>query len=627
MAVENITIKLIAEPSAVTAGHVVKLRAETSLPAVELVEQCFAIDFEVLKLPKRAQPEKINFAEGLWRTTADTAQEVYHLVAKLLEPGPGRKEIARDQKDVTVIAAATIDLQTDPAAPVVVREGAQVKLTAQVKAVEGAVFEDEHLKALQLDVRFDTANVGQLIRDPKDRTKARWDTSNVRPGFYPAKARLVDRSGMTVADANGKPLRATEETTVEQRPLAHQDTIPVSLKRTAVSPTRDQALWVAIRNRTRAIGFSGSGYKDFIDRVLCRRASLPGAKADKVLARQLEELRSDIYGMAAYDLLKTATEVFLLLNCGVKIEGEDLATAEDLFNAGEESNRLGETVSLDEISGKLRTYLGEGRLPYINRVLRDAFSDEAIIDQVHCEGVLSSRIESPCLLELIWSYWHEEGMLVQTLNVISLRFQNKSSATGGRDPLAHMEIDPLRPLNNLLWGYIQDQQNRLTVARRAYEYDHHYGLALYGKAVPKLHAADSRSKFLEAFHNLLHLCTIFFQQDDDTTVISDGFPVLNALKEVHLLLAQGAHNQFGDLPWTARVEMLIQQWLLARPEMRDFLQSRPMVPYKEPWMGEVDTMKKMQGWTDVSVTGWPVHFQCRAYGGLLGAQQRVGGNP
>ena len=27
-----------------------------------------------------------------------------------------------------------------------------------------------------------------------------------------------------------------------------------------------------------------------------------------------------------------------------------------------------------------------------------------------------------------------------------------------------------------------------------------------------------------------------------------------------------------------------------------------MVPYKEPWMGEVDTMKKLQGWTDVTVT-------------------------
>ena len=94
-------------------------------------------------------------------------------------------------------------------------------------------------------------------------------------------------------------------------------------------------------------------------------------------------------------------------------------------------------------------------------------------------------------------------MLVQTMNAISRRFQNVR-APGDRDPLAHLEIDPLRPLNNLLWGYIQDEQNRLTVKRRAYEYDHHYGLTLYGKAVPTLRPADSRSKFLEAFHNLLH---------------------------------------------------------------------------------------------------------------------------
>lgn len=600
MTAENITIKLIAEPSAVTAGNAVKLKAEPSVPAAELAEQCFTIDFEVLKLPKRVHPEKITFTEALWRTTADVSQDVYQIVVRLMSPS--RKEIARDQKDVAVIGSATIDIQTDPPPPGVIREGAQVKITAQVKVVQGAVLDDEELKSLKLDIKFDTGNAGRLTRDPKDRTKVWWDTSEMRPGVYLAKARLVDLSGAVVADAAGRPLRATEEIMVEQRPLAHQDTIPVSLKRTAVLPTRDQALWVAIRNRTKAISFSGSGYKDFIDRVLCRRAPLPGERVDRVLSRQLEELRSDIYGMAAYDLLKTATEVFLLLNCGVKIEGQDLATGEDLFKAGEEASRLGGRISLDEVNERLRAYLGEGRLPYINRVLRDAFSDQNIIDRAHCEGVLSSRIESPCLLELIWSYWHEEGMLVQTLNVISLRFQNRSSGTGGRDPIAHMEIDPLRPLNNLLWGYIQDEQNRLTVARRAYEYDHHYGLAIYGKAVPKLHAADSRSKFLEAFHNLLHLCTIFFQQDDDTTVISDGFPVLNALKEVHLLLAQGAHNQFGDLPWTARVEMLIQQWLLARPEMRDFLQSRPMVPYKEPWMGEVDTMKKLQGWSDVTVT-------------------------
>ena len=54
-------------------------------------------------------------------------------------------------------------------------------------------------------------------------------------------------------------------------------------------------------------------------------------------------------------------------------------------------------------------------------------------------------------------------------------------------------------------------------------------------------------------------------------MIADAFPVLNALREVHLLLAEGANNQYRDLPWTARGEMLMQQWLLARPEFREFL--------------------------------------------------------
>jgi len=195
-------------------------------------------------------------------------------------------------------------------------------------------------------------------------------------------------------------------------------------------------------------------------------------------------------------------------------------------------------------------------------------------------------------------------MLAQTLGAISRRFQNVRGP-GDRDPLAHLEIDPLRPLNNILWGYIQDEQSRLSVRRRAYEYDHHYGLTLYGKAAPRLRSADSRSKFLEAFHNLLNITSVFFKEDNDTTVIADGFPLLNALKEVHLTLAQGAHNQFGDLPWTARAEMLMQEWILARPEMRDFLQSRAMVPYKEAWMPQVDTMKTLQGWSDVTVT----HFR------------------
>jgi hypothetical protein len=71
------------------------------------------------------------------------------------------------------------------------------------------------------------------------------------------------------------------------------------------------------------------------------------------------------------------------------------------------------------------------------------------------------------------------------------------------------------------------------------------------------------------------------------------------------VLAQGAHNQFGDLPATARQEMLIEQWMLARPEVREFLGGRVMVPYPEAWMDRVDTVKTLKSWTDVSV----VHFR------------------
>jgi hypothetical protein len=166
---------------------------------------------------------------------------------------------------------------------------------------------------------------------------------------------------------------------------------------------------------------------------------------------------------------------------------------------------------------------------------------------------------------------------------------------------------------------VQDELHRLTVRRRAFEYEHEYGLRLIGKAVPSTPAVDARSKFIESFHNLLFLAHVFYKEDDDTTVIADPFPLLNALRETHLLLAEGAHNQFGDLPSTARAEMLVMQWLLARPEMRDFLGGRYMVPYEEDWMDRVDTMKTIQGWTDVSIT----HFRDLAVYGeqiLLGVR-------
>jgi hypothetical protein len=396
----------------------------------------------------------------------------------------------------------------------------------------------------------------------------------------------------------------------------------VALSKSAVRVDDDAALWSAIRNRTEAI--RGDRYEEFIIRVLCNPDSedepvcLPKGNDDgydygkpTTITGAIKAKRAELigaasgYGVDAYNLLKYATQAFLLLETGIVIRSprNPDGTLGDLFPA---DPRLGETSGdlKDRLNEYLATTLGPGAgLPYLRRIVK-ALAVTTAVGSPFCEGALTFRFSCPSMLELIWSYWHEEGMLVQTMNAICMRFQNRRGPFE-RDPLANLEIDPLRPLNNLLWGYIQDEYNRLTVPRRAYEYDHHYGLKIVGKAVPELRSADSRSKFIEAFHNLLYRTAGFYREDADTTVIADGFSLLSSLREVHLLLAEGAHNQFGDLPWTSRAEMLMMQFMLGRPEMREFLRGRAMVPYSERWMGQVDTMKKLQGWTDTSIT----HFR------------------
>jgi hypothetical protein len=202
---------------------------------------------------------------------------------------------------------------------------------------------------------------------------------------------------------------------------------------------------------------------------------------------------------------------------------------------------------------------------------------------------------APQLVELIWSFWLEEGGLTETMRAISLRFQNVRRAR--RDPLAHLKIDVLRPLGHLLWQYIQDEPQRLTARRRAYEYEHEYGLRLSGAAPLQPPPVETRSRFPEAFADLVRRAVEFYAIADDAS--ADASPLLQAIRTVHLILAEGAHNQFGDLPATARQEMLMEQWLLARPEFDDYLPSSTVFP--EPWMGRVDAMRRLQGWGDTSI--------------------------
>ncbi|MCO6427965.1 hypothetical protein [Nitrosomonas communis] len=410
----------------------------------------------------------------------------------------------------------------------------------------------------------------------------------------------------------------------------------VSLTRTETSFTEDTAFWTGIRNSTDALSFNN--YLRFMDWIFCggeppnsENSPEYSFEDGRFPKKQIEYVRLQKQRFLSftdsdtYRVVKAATEAFVMVNCGVQQEPLPFDLNSNRPNRDDAYlDRRDLPIPDVGLSNAFGQYLvpvnGDKTLPYL-AVIRRKLPDIPIkttvfenatprnfgVEQAeildNCFGILQDKLANPCLLELIWSYWHEEGMLVQTMNALSRRFQNIRSSA--KDPLANLEMDPLRPLNNLLWSYIQDEQHRLTINRRNYEYDHHYGLRLEGKAVQDFRPVDTRSKFLEAFHHLLRLCTVFYKQDDDTTVKADAFPVLNALKEVHLILSQGAHNQFGDLPSTSRIEMLMQQWLLARPEFRELLPTRIMVAYPEPWMDRVDAMKKLQGWTDTSV----LHFR------------------
>jgi hypothetical protein len=427
-----------------------------------------------------------------------------------------------------------------------------------------------------------------------------------------ARAALVTAGPSGTAAATTAPAQIQFTMTIDvtaKQPIPVTGGLEVSMTRTETEPTADLPLWIAIRNGTDALSFNN--YLRFIDLLFCTapgNGGPPGFTATRDAYHQLRQRRFlPFTDTDSYRVLKAATEAFVMVNCAVL--SSPFAFNQDLDNAYLDRRDLPLIANLPAALQKYyETIGGKLVLPYLALIVRK-LPDIPIVsmrrdDADLCVGFVQEKLASPCLIELIWSYWHEEGMLAQTLNAVTRRFQNIHSPMRP-DPLANLEIDPLRPLNNLIWGYTQDEQHRLSVNRRNREYIHEYGLALQGKAVQRFRPADTRSQFLEAFHHLLRLCTVFFQQDDDTTVKADAFPVLNVLKEVHLVMSEGAHNQFGDLPSTARIEMLMQQWLLARPEFREFLPTRLMVAYPEPWMDRVDAMKKLQGWTDTSV----VHFR------------------
>jgi len=263
--------------------------------------------------------------------------------------------------------------------------------------------------------------------------------------------------------------------------------IAVTLRRATVPATSDLALWVVIRKSTEAINFKN--YTAFIESALCSidEKKSPRQKAWKsteLLADRMQQRRWRPFNDSdAYRFLKVATEAFLVVNGGVDTSAEDFEFDRD--DAIDLNLSLGGACySPEDLEEWWDRYRGvtngdqNDLLPYL-ALIQDRIGENAVRrffktpDELDADlrsrylNILGRKLHSPFFFELIWSYWQEEGMLVQTVNAIARRFQNIRNPRGGPDPLANMEIGSLFPLSNLLWGYVQDEPHRLSVMRRA----------------------------------------------------------------------------------------------------------------------------------------------------------------
>ena len=257
------------------------------------------------------------------------------------------------------------------------------------------------------------------------------------------------------------PFRIEGAGTIGGQPNAGVD---VALSRARVPNTKDEILWVVIRNSSNALSFNA--YQDFMDSLFASPRFNQAAGHDRRALTDALELGEPFVASSidAHKVLKAATELFVMTRCGV-MRPPTLRP-----DALEEEGRFGHRLPavFQEMWESYLTPSGniDGRqahiLPYLDLIRRklgdlgtSRASSAGLIDRQ--VGLIQDKLVHPILLELIWSYWHEEGMLVQSFNTITRRFQNVRS-NGERDPLAQLELDPLRPVTNLLWGWVQDEQ-------------------------------------------------------------------------------------------------------------------------------------------------------------------------
>jgi hypothetical protein len=354
-----------------------------------------------------------------------------------------------------------------------------------------------------------------------------------------------------------------------------QEPVSVRLQRTTLQPTLDQALWVAIENRTDALKYRR--YEEFMYRNLNR--------ADPGTANSEGSPSLGMHFGRPYVELMALTRAYLLMECGtVRI---DPGIDRNRLDSGDDG-----PVSLEDMQQRLSQYLGrDHELPIVRQALRRA--------RLECDDwsgrFIGGRFNQPCMVSLFNNYWLEQGNLVQTMNALCRRFQNVA-AWQGRDVLRNLNFDTLRPLSSLIWGWCQSECDRLSVLQRKYEYANQFG-SLCATDNAGMQPAQTGSSFKEAFHRLLRQSAVFFKEDYETTVIADAYNVLISLKQTNRILAASLWgNQAVELTLAARAETMLTQFILAQPETLRAFNVPLMAAYDEAWEPAVDAMTALQGW-------------------------------
>ena len=178
-----------------------------------------------------------------------------------------------------------------------------------------------------------------------------------------------------------------------------------------------------------------------------RRNPINQGRAKDVLDTRSQAAGAPFTDTDAYRNIKVATEAFVMANCGF-LGDRRLHAGRRRFHHRPRRcpDRHRRFVDLARPISRIRLP-GAGRAASLSRrhpaqddrrsrssrpISATSSSTASDFNEPvsNCYGILRSRLVEPCLLELIWSYWQEEGMLVQTMNADHAAFPEHPRAAG-----------------------------------------------------------------------------------------------------------------------------------------------------------------------------------------------------